>query len=133
MLVSSPPIVCSTSTPSRTSWSAATCRRILPRLDQATLHAVRRIGELDPAVADRAAAEAVQQVGARPHLRRDGKAPAREQAGIATDVADDLDVGRERAVFLDQRADRRGEAGSQAAGGKDGDRAGLCHVVPPLR
>ena len=43
-------------------------QRVLPGLDEAALDAVLDVGELDPAVADRAAPERVQPSGDRPHL-----------------------------------------------------------------
>ena len=43
-------------------------QRVLAGLDEPTLHAVGDIGQLDPAVADRAPPERVQTVGVCPHL-----------------------------------------------------------------
>ena len=89
-------------------------------LDQAALDAVLDVGQLHAAVADRAAAEAVQQVRAPAHLVGDLHRVAGEQAGIPALVGDEPDVRRNLGVALDE-AHSRGQAGGEPAGGEHGD------------
>ena len=96
-------------------------KRVLPGLDEAALDAVLDVGELDPAVADRAAAEGVQPVRCRPHLVGHFDGFAGEQAGVAVAVGDDPHVGRDLGVALDQTADGGREARREAARGEHGD------------
>ena len=84
--------------------------RVLALLDQAALDAVLDVGQLHAAVADRAAAEAVQQVRAPAHLVGDLHRVAGEQAGIPALVGDEPDVRRNLGVALDESA-HRGQAG----------------------
>ena len=95
--------------------------RVLALLDQAALDAVLDVGQLHPAVADRAAAEAVQQVRAPAHLVGDLHRVAGEQAGIPARVGDEPDVRRNLGVALDESAHSRGQAGREPAGGEHGD------------
>ena len=96
-------------------------QRVLPGLDEASLDAVIDVGELDPAVADRAAPERVQPSGSRPHLVGHLHGIAGEQAGIPVAVGDDPHVRRDLGVPLDQAADGGGEAGREAACGEHGN------------
>ena len=96
-------------------------QRVLPGLDEAALDAVVDVGELDPAVADRAAPERVQPSGGRPHLVGHLHGIAGEQAGVAVAVGDDPHVRRDLGVPLDQAADGGGEAGREAACGEHGN------------
>ena len=91
--------------------------RHLALLDEAFLHAVGDIRQLDARVADRRAAVMRERHRVRAHLRRDGHEVAREQALVAALVADDLDRLVDRRVLLDEEADRRGKARREAAGG----------------
>lgn len=86
---------------------------VLPVRDEAALDQVGSVRQLHPAVSDRAAAELVQQPGLRPHLRRDVEVPAAEQTVVPVQVGDDLDVGRQLAVALDQPADGGRQAGRE--------------------
>ena len=76
--------------PSLFSCSAATCSGILALLDEAALHAVGDIGELDAAVADRRAAMRMQDIGSGADCRRDGERFALQEARIAVEIADHL-------------------------------------------
>jgi hypothetical protein len=96
-------------------------KRSLALLDQSPLEAVGVVGELDPAVADRAAAELVQDRGLGAGLGVDDEAVAGEQAVVAVPVGDDLDVGGDLVVALDERSDGGGQAGGVAPGGQQGD------------
>ena len=73
--------------------------------DQAPLHQIGRIGQLHPGVADRRAAELVQQARPGPHLRRDGKRVALQQPLVAVAVRDDLDLRLQ--LRCSARSDRR--------------------------
>ena len=75
---------------------------VLALFHQAALHAVGDIRQLDAAVADRAAAVLVEDAGLGPDLGADKHRLAEEQAFIATQVAKDLRVRRERGVALYQ-------------------------------
>src|SRR5690606_3465441 len=72
-------------------------------------------------VADRAAAVAVEHRGALADLGRDGEALTEEQAFVATEIADDLDLGSDLGVALDEATDGGGKAGGEATGGQEGD------------
>jgi len=85
---------------------------ILVLLDEAPLHAVLHIGELHPAVADRAASVAIQDRRLGAHLRGHPVAVPEEQALVAAAVGDDLDIGRDLRVALDEPA----YGGAQAGG-----------------
>src|SRR5438067_10482663 len=89
--------------------------RVLARLDEAALHAIRDVGELNPAVADGAAAERMQPSGDRANLVGHLDGISDEEAGVAVAVGDDADVRRNLGVALDQPADGGGKAGSKAA------------------
>ncbi len=96
-------------------------QRVLTLLDETALHGVGDIGELYPAVPDRRAAVLVEypRSGARFPGDRDGF--AQQQAAIAAEIADHLDVRRLLRIALDQLGDGRGEAGGKATGGQHGD------------
>ena len=109
--------------------------RVLALGDQPALDEVRRVGQLDPAVAERAAAEAVQQVRVPADLVGHRDRAAGEQAGVAVEVADDLHVGGDLGVPLDQAADRGRQAGREPPGRQHGhlaDSRALGHASPLL-
>ena len=61
--------------------------------DQATLHQVGGIGELDPRVPDGGSAEAVEECGILPNRGRHRDRVALQKALIAISVSDDLNLG----------------------------------------
>ena len=79
-------------------------QRILALLDQAAFHAVLDVGQLDPAVSDRASPECVQSSGDLPNLGGHLHGITFEQAGIPIAVGDDAHVGSDLGVALDQAA-----------------------------
>ena len=95
--------------------------RVLPWLDEPSFNAVFDVGELDPAVADRAAAECVQPSGDRPHFVGHLHGFAGEQTGVAVAIGDDPGAGRDLAVPFDQAADGGGETGREAARSEHGN------------
>ena len=95
--------------------------RVLAFLDEAALDAVLDVGELHAAVADRAAAVVVEDLGVFADGGGNGKAVAQQQALVAAAVADDLDGGIDLGVALDERADGAGETRGEAPGGENGD------------
>jgi hypothetical protein len=95
-------------------------QRVLPGLDEAAPDAVVDVGQLDPAVDDRAAAERVQPPRRRPHFGAHFHRIAGEQAGVPVAVGDDPRLGRDLAVSLDQAADGGGQARREAARGEEG-------------
>ena len=104
---------------------------VLTLLDQPAADQVRGVGQLDPAVAERAAAEPVQQVRVAADLRRHGDRPTRQQPGVPVEVADQLDLGGDLGVPLHEPADRGGQARGQPPGRQHGhlaDRRGLGHA-----
>ncbi|OQB95837.1 MAG: hypothetical protein BWX86_01059 [Verrucomicrobia bacterium ADurb.Bin122] len=88
--------------------------RVLAFLHETALHAVFHVGELHAAVADGAAAVAVQHMGIGTHFGRDLVAVAEQEAFIAAAVGDDFDVGRDLGVALDEATDGGAEAGGEA-------------------
>jgi hypothetical protein len=98
-------------------------QRVLPLGHQPALEEVLDVGQLDPAVADRAAAEAVQQVGVGPDPVGDLDRSALQQSRVPVEVGDDLHLGDDLAVPLDQAADGRGQARCEPTGGEQGDTA----------
>ena len=94
-------------------------QRVLALFDQAALDAILAVGELDAAVADRAAAVLVQHVGAGAHLGRDRHARAEQQALVAAQVTDDFDLRSELRVTLDQSADGGRKTRRKAASSQD--------------
>ena len=82
-------------------------QRVGAFLDKAALHAVRRIGELDPAVADRRPAIAMEQMGALADVRGDVDPVTLEQALVAGAVGNQFDLRRNIGVALDQSTDGR--------------------------
>jgi hypothetical protein len=108
--------------------------RVLAGLDEAPLDAVGDVGQLDPAVADRAASERVQPARRRPYRVGHFREIAREQAGVPVAVGDDPHLGRDLAVPFDQPADCRGEAGREAACGEKGNGGdGHLRTLPTCR
>src|SRR5690606_18485727 len=99
--------------------------------DQSPLHAVIDIGELDPAVADGAAAEVVEDLVPIADGLGEGVGAALQQALIAVEVADELRFRRQEVVGVDESADGGGQAGGDAAGGQECDLHGV--VVNGLR
>src|SRR5699024_577534 len=89
--------------------------------DQAALDEVLRVGELHAGVADGGAAEVVQQTGLRTHLVVHDEELTGEQPPVAVLVGDDLDVGHQLGVPLDEAADGGGQAGGVATGGQECD------------
>ena len=89
--------------------------------DQAALDEVLGVGELDAGVADRGAAEVAQDARVLAALLVDDDVVAGEQAVVAVLVGDDLDVGGDLGVALDEVADGGGQAGGEAARGEQGD------------
>ena len=85
------------------------------------------VGELHAAVADWATAVLVEDRSGCAHFGVDGDAVTLEQAFVATAIADDLDVGMELCVALNESADCGGEAGGEATCCEDGNFLdGLC-------
>ena len=99
-----------------------------PRFDE-----VRGVGELDPAVADRAAAVLLEHAREGPRGGVDDDGRAGQHAVVAVAVGDDLDVRQQLGVPLDEGAHRGGEAGRIPAGGQQGDAAQSpgSHVSKP--
>src|SRR5436305_1451244 len=91
-----------------------TSHRPRPSPDQPALDGVRDVRELDPAVAQRAPADLVQQVGALAERGGDLDGSSGQQAGVAVEIPDDLDLRRERGVALDQATDGGRQARGQA-------------------
>ena len=89
--------------------------------DQAALDEVLGVGELDARVADRGAAKVAQDARVLTALLVDNDVVAGEQAVVAVLVGDDLDVGGDLGVALDEVADGGGQAGGEAARGEQGD------------
>ncbi|MOA07758.1 hypothetical protein D3C78_1274750 [compost metagenome] len=96
-------------------------QRIVAFLDQTALGAIGGIGELDAAVADRRAAVTVQQMRLFPHVFVDFDAVTQKYALITRAVSDDVDLGRNVAVTLDQAAHGRRETGRKATRGQHCD------------
>src|SRR4029079_6429460 len=76
-------------------------QRVLAALDQAALDAVGDVGELYPAVADRAAPERVQAMRIGANLRSHLDGIAFEKASIAAQIGDDPNIRRDFGVALD--------------------------------
>ena len=121
VLVSSPPIVCRTSTPSRLSCSAATCSGSCPGWTRPRLTQSSTLVSLTRLLPIGLPPNACSRCGVRPHLVGHLDGLAGEQAGVAVAVGDDPHVGRDLGVALDQAADGGGEAGREAAGGEHGN------------
>ena len=94
---------------------------VLALLDQAPLDQIRGVGELDAGVADGGAAVVVQQAGLGTHLLVHHDLLAGQEAPVAVLVGDDLDLGHQLVVPLDQAAHGGGEAGGIATGGEQSD------------
>jgi hypothetical protein len=62
-----------------------------------------------------------EDVRRRAFRRADLQAVAQQQALVAAPVAEQLDLGRDFRLTLDQPADRGIEAGGETARGEDGD------------
>jgi len=88
---------------------------------QATLFTVFLVGELHSAVADGASAVAMKNRSVLTNLGGDLHALAFEETLVATDVANDLHLGGEFAVTLDESANGRGETGGKPASSQEGD------------
>ena len=82
-------------------------QRVLTLGDQPAPDKVFDVGQLHPGIADRGAAELVQDASAGAHLRGDGDYVAGQQSLVSVAVGDDLDVRRDLGVALDQPADGR--------------------------
>ena len=89
--------------------------------DQTTLDEVGGIGELDAGVADRGTTETLEDLGVLAHSVGDLDEVSLEQALVAVFVGDDLDLGGNLGVALDQTTDRRGQAGRESTGGEESD------------
>ncbi len=96
-------------------------QRVLALGDQAALDEVLRVGQLDAGVADRGAAEAVQDASVLASFFVDDDVVAGEQAVVAVLVGDDLDLGSDLVVALDEATDGGGQTRGEAAGGEQGD------------
>ncbi len=105
--------------------------RILSLFDQAALEAVRDVGQLDATVAAGATAVLVQQVGLGAHIGGHLDVLALEQALVATEIADHLDLGSDLGIAFDQPGYGAGQARGQAAGGEHCDFA-YGHGQPRL-
>ena len=90
-------------------------------LHQAALDEVLGVGELDAGVADRGPAEVAQDAGVLAALVVDDDVVAGEQAVVAVLVGDDLDLGSDLRVALDEVADGGGQTGGETASGEQGD------------
>jgi len=101
--------------------------RVLAVLDQTTLHAVLDVGQLDPAVADRRTAEAMQQPGLFADFRGNFVGIAEQQPFVAAAIADDFNAGIDLGIALDKAANGRAEAGGQTTCRENGDFFGLTH------
>jgi len=100
--------------------------RILALLDQPALDAVLHVRELHAAVADRAATMLGEVERMRAHGRRDRDALALQQAHVAVDIADDLDLRRRTGILVNQIPDRRTETRRQTARRQNAD---LLHLL----
>ena len=96
-------------------------QRIVAFLDQTALGAIGCVGELDAAVADRRAAVSVQQMRLFPHIPGYLDTVTQKHALITRAVSDDVDLGRDVAVTLDQAAHGRRETGRKATRGQHCD------------
>ena len=94
---------------------------ILAFLDQAALHEVLRVRQLDAGVADRRSAEAGEDVGAAARLLADDDVVAGQEAVVSVLVGDDLDVGGDLGVALDEPSHGGGQAGGETAGSEQSD------------
>ena len=90
-------------------------------LDEAALDEVLGVGELDARVADRGPAEVAQDAGVLAALFVDDDVVAGEQAVVAVLVGDDLDLGSDLRVALNEVADGGGQTGGETASGEQGD------------
>ena len=107
--------------------------RVLALLDEAALHAVFDVGEFDAAVADGAAAVAMEEGGGGALGGADFVAVAEEEAFVAAAVGDEFDVGRDFGVTLNESADGGAEAGREATGGEEGDFLGTSWLAHGVR
>src|SRR5699024_8631697 len=89
--------------------------------DQTALDEILGVGELHAGVADGGAAVVVQQARLLAHLVVHHELLAGEQPPVAVLVGDDLDIGHQLGVPLDETADGGGQAGGIATGGQEGD------------
>ena len=89
--------------------------------DEASLHEVLLVRQLDAGVADRGSTEAVEDGGVGAGVLVDDDVVAGEQAVVAVLVGDDLDSGIDLGVALDEAADGGGQAGGEAACGQQSD------------
>jgi len=96
-------------------------QRVLSRLNEAALFTVLDVGQLDAAVADRAAAVLVENGRIFADLIGDGDGLALQQAFVAADIGDDFGLGGNFGVALDQASNSGGEARGQSAGGEQGN------------
>ena len=96
-------------------------QRILTFFHQPTLHAVGDIRQLDTTVAKWTAAVAMQQVRLIPNLLSYRNRIAKQQALIAAAIADQLDLGRDFAVTLNQATNGGRQARRQSTGSEHGD------------
>src|SRR5699024_11042028 len=103
-------------------------QRVLALLDEAALDAVCRVRELHAAVADRRTTELVEDAGLGATFGVDDDLRPRQQAVVAVLVGDDLDVGGDLGVSLDQAADGGGQAGGEPARGQQGNAAYRHHI-----
>ena len=104
-------------------------QRVLPGLDEAAPDAILDVGELDPAVADRASAKRVEPAGDSAHRVGHLDRCAGEQARIAIAVGNDPHFRRDLGVALDQPADGGGQARRKAARGEKSN-GGDRHAPP---
>src|SRR5665811_2359322 len=107
-------------------------QRVLPVGHQATLDTVLGVGQLDTRVADRAAAEAVQQRGLGAGLVVDDDLVPPQQAVVAVLVGDDLDLGRDLGVALDEPTDRGRQTRRETARGQQGDTVNRHGTTPSV-
>ena len=104
---------------------------VLAFLDEPALDAVRGVRELHAAVADRGSPEAVQDAGVLADLGVDDDLVAGEQPVVPVLVGDDLDLGGQLCVALDEPSDSGGQAGREATSREERD-ATDRHVDQPL-
>ena len=93
----------------------------MPLLDQTTFDAVRHILQAHPAVADVAAAEAVQQMGFLTDLRGNRNAIPKQQALVPASIAEDLHLRRDFGIALNKPPHNGRQAGGQTSTGKHSD------------
>ena len=95
--------------------------RVLAGFDETTLGAVIDIGELYPAIADRTAAEVVENGGIVPDLPGKVVRIAEEETLVSVQVTHQIGVRGKFVILFDQASNRGRKAGGNPAGGQKGN------------